>query len=1049
LINCRNSNLFVSIALAKLLAAVLFFSFAMIDLADAAEKHEKVSVQVKEIKRKKSNSIKKAGDGTGKPRLSTAEIFAVEVEKKLVKGIDKTIAYLNKTARSLPKKSGARLEMLTRVHNLHMEQAVYVASDEQRRYDVQWEAWDRQGRKSREPRLTQSRSRTHWKKVSSTGRNILREYPKSKGADGINFNQALALSFLGQEKNAARAFTQLIQKFPNSPVAGDAYFSLGDYYFDRNDFRNAKNNFKSALKYRKAKRYGWALFKLGWCHYNLGKYRQALKYWKNTISHSKREGGRKGLKLKEEALRDLVYAFSELKEVESAISYFRANGGQKYIGQFLTLLAETFADQGRFKKSIKVWQRLQSIIPRDKSSAIAQSEITSLFFELGSLNTVWSELNKYFKLYGKRSRWASANPRKLVLETQVKIQDSVLYYAKLVHKNAQKRGSKALYAQAIKGYSLYLKLYPKSREVAEVKFNLADIEFYRKDYRKAGILYLEIAMAGKKKAKIYNSSGKVVADIHSKSAKYMLDSYNRDFEPELKKLIKRKPNFSKPPRQLTVKSKNFIKACENYTKWYPTDKKTVKTCDTFITEIYYRSNDRKMALRYLWLMATKYPGTKAAGDAVENLIPLYKKDKRGLLVAVNKLLAIPAYKKGKIGKKLTALKRAAAIEAIASEKNLVKRARLYENRAKQNPKDKDAAKFWNNAAVDYLAGGSALKAIGAYATLVKLYPRSELSKDARLQLGKLYDRRIDYKSAAGYYLGFAKAHPKAKESPGAIQRACDLQIATNSSSAARTCGMLIRSYPDIARVAFRKLIDNAWRQKKYSEMTNLINNSYLRKFKLSSNEKVIVNYKIYRAYNGRGSAASAAESKITGQLRSSSGISGEALRYIGEIAFKKADPVLGPYLKQRLRGGTVEDMLSSIQKKTAALNRVEKVYGQVLNTKDSYWGIAAYHQIGFAYEQFSKMLKNPPTIKGAKISDVQKELSGTANQATKKALEYYNAGLAIARKLSVYNDWPAKLKTSLARMRGKTVSYADWVVTPDFIGSEVPKDVSSEVWVGR
>ncbi|MEZ4742150.1 MAG: hypothetical protein R3B45_06865 [Bdellovibrionota bacterium] len=556
-------------------------------------------------------------------------------------------------------------------------------------------------------------------------------------------------------------------------------------------------------------------------------------------------------------------------------------------------------------------------------------------------------------------------------------------------------------------------------------------------------------MMGKGKAKIYDSDGKPVADIHAKAAKYMLDSYSRDFEPEYKTIVKQKPNFSKPARTLSVRAKNLIKACENYSKWYPKDKKTVKTCDTFITEIYYRSNDKKMALRYLWLIATKYPESKEGVEAVENLIPLYKEDKKGLSIAVNKLLAIPSYQKGKIGKKLTALRRAAAIEAIASEKDKIKRAELYEKRAKQNPRDKDAPKFWNNAAVDYLAGGAAFKAIGAYVNLVKLYPSSELSKDAMLELGKLYDRRLDFNASANYYLTYAAKNPKAKESSGAIQRACDLQIAIGSSNAVQTCSRLIKTYPENAKEAFGHLVDNFWRAQKYSDMTNLINEVYLRRFKLSINERIISNYKIYKAYGGRGNAAEQAGKRIEALLRSSSKASGEALRYIGEIAFKKANVYLAPYLKESLRGGTVENMLASIKKKTASLERLEKAYGQVLNTKDSYWGIAAYHQIGFAYEQFTSLLKNPPAIKGAKISDVQKELSGSAAQAQKKAVDYYTAGLDIARKLSVYNEWPAKLKTSLARLQGKTVSFADWVITPDFVGSEVPEDVSSEVWVGR
>lgn len=1015
----------------------------------AADSHKSTVLKVKEKVRKKSNIKKKAGDRQGRPRASTAEIFSVEVEKKLVKGINKTIAYLKKTVRSLPKKSAARLEMLTRIHNLHMEQAVYVAAKEERVFAKKWDAWDKGGRKGREPKLNNRASRGHWKKVSDTARVILKEYPKSKNADTINFNQALSLSFLGKEKSAARAFTQLIRRYPNSAVAGDSYFALGDYYFDRNDFTNAKTNFIGALKYKRSKRYGWAVFKLGWCYYNLGQYKQAKKYWMKTVSLSKRKG-RKGVRLKDEALRDLVYVFSEEGRVEEAIAYFRANGGAKYIANFLTLLANTLSDQGNFSKAIKVWKRLQSIVGNDPSSAVAQKEIISLNFDLSRLNNVWIELEKYYKKYGRNSSWAKNNERKLVLETQVDIQDSMLYYSKLIHSKAQKRSSNALYSQAVKGYMLYLKYYPKTRQVPEVRFNLADIEFQKKKYRAAGQLYLNIALMGKSKAKTYDKNGKPLKNIHLQASQYMLDSYNRDFEPELKRLLKVKPNFNKPPRPISTRAKNFIKACGYYMKWYPKDKKTVRKCDTFVAEIYYRNNDRKRALSSLWVIASKYPNTKEGRGAVENLIPLYKNDKKGLELTVSRLLKIPAYQKGKIGKKLRALRNAADVERIASEKNISKRAALFEARAKKFPKSPEAPKFLNNAAVDYLKSGSLLKAMGAYALLTKRYPRHATAEDATLQLAKLYDRRYDFPSASSYYLKYANTYPRSKSAPGAIQRACDLQIAVNSSSAIRTCSLLMKKYSGNAKIAFEKLIQNAWRSKKYGKMSTLINQYYLPKFKLSANEKVIANYRIYQSYNGRGGPAGRALRQISSVMKSSaSSVSGEALRYLGEIAFKNADRSLAPYLKLTLKGGTVNAMLASIQKKNAAIANLEKVYGQVVSTKDSYWGVAAYHQLGYAYEHFAQLLKNPPTIKGAKIEDVKKELAGSVTQAEAKAKEYYKAGLDISKKFTVYNEWPNKLRAAQGRMKGQKLVFDDWVVSPDFIGTQVSEKVASAALRGK
>src|SRR5690606_17727170 len=131
----------------------------------------------------------------------------------------------------------------------------------------------------------------------------------AKNADVVTFNLAVGLQYLGKEKEAARIFTQLIQRYPNSSISGDAYASLGDYYFDNNDFRNAQNNYRNATRFKRSKRYLWSIFKLGWCSYNLGRYKDALGYWRALVSQARTKAGEQ---LKEEALRDMVYAFAEV-----------------------------------------------------------------------------------------------------------------------------------------------------------------------------------------------------------------------------------------------------------------------------------------------------------------------------------------------------------------------------------------------------------------------------------------------------------------------------------------------------------------------------------------------------------------------------------------------------------------------------------------------------------------------------------------------------------------------------------------------------------------
>lgn len=1008
-------------------------------------KTEKVNLsEIQQEKREKKGTDEKA-----KTRFTRNEAFLVVTETKLLSEITKAIAYLSKQSERMPKKSTTRLEMRERLVNLRLEAAVYYAGQEMRQYDQRWEAWDNGGRRGPEPKVDESRSKSQWQTLAKDAQTLLNEYPRSKNADTTLFNMGLAYNFLKREKDAARIFSQLIAKYPNSQKAGDAYFALGDFYFDRTDFRNAMNNYKNALRFKQAKSYQWSLFKLGWCNYNLGSFNQALAYWKQTVLESK-SAGKKGLALREEALRDMVYAFAELRQVEPAIAYYRANGGAKFIGRFLLLLSQTFSDQGQLNAAIKVLKRFQQVEPYSPEGPSTQKELVSLNFELGRLPAVWSELARFPALYGPGSRWASRNQKdqKLFNETQQMIKDQILYYSKLTHKNAQKDDNKRLYAEAMRGYNLFLKSYSKSREVPEVKFNMADIEYFNKKFREAGKLYLDIAAMGKENAVIVDPKTKKTTNIHKQSSEFMLDSYFQQFEPELKVMIKRKPDFSKPPIPVGENGKNFIKACGYYTKWYPQEKKNVKTCDVFITEIFYRSNDKKMAMRYLWMLAKKYPGTREGEEAVENLIPLYGSDKKGLAKATEELRKIPAYSKGKIGEKLKDLEFGTQVELLQAEKSRCRRAKGYEDLYKKNPNNKDAPALIYNAGTDYIACGKIPEGINAYMIVLKRFDKSPGAKDALLEVAKLQENRLELAAAASFYHEFFKKYPKEKEAVGALAKACEINAALDSGSAVNICLSFAQADQNNGKIIFSRMMRTASSSGDSARLSSMLR-IYDSKFRLTPEEKIVAYGMIYNISRGQGGAAAQAAQTILSTFQRSGGnVSGEALRQVGELIFKQVNGEMARFAQIKLRGGTVDALAASIQQKAQALTRVQAAYDKVLQTKDAYWGVAALFQLGRAREILAEDLENPPEIKGAKKEDVVAQLAGDAKSAKTEARKFYGLALESVEKYLVYNEWAARALSGMARISGKNINFDDMIVTPDFLGAEVPENVASGVTGG-
>ncbi|MFW7379084.1 MAG: tetratricopeptide repeat protein [Oligoflexus sp.] len=1003
-----------------------------------AQERRRAVVEVKERKREK---LEPKASG---PRLNRSAVFAIEVEKKLIQGIDKTVSFLEKTARSLPKQSPQRLQILERTLNLYMEQATYTRSEEERIYDQRWRRWDETGRKGPEPRMDNRRSKEQWKSVIKQSSLILKEYPRAQNADTITFNQAVALIYLGQETDGARMFTQLIQKYPNSAIAGEAYASLGDFYFDRNDFRNAQRNFQRALKYKRSKRYIWSIFKLGWCSFNQNDYRRALSYWQQVVKLGK-SGNQQAQILREDALRDMVYAFAELRQIEQAIAYYRANGGQDYIGPFLTLLAAILADQGEYAQSIKVLKRFQGVVPFDEKGPEAQKEIVSLNNAMGKYNMVWRELELFTQRYGPKSSWASRQKPELVAETQAVVKDQMMYYASLTHQKAIKDNNRRLNNEAKQGYLLYLKHFPNTPEIPGVKYFLADIEYYLKNFRESGRYYFEIASLGREKAVRFNPQTKKTVNIHRESAVYMVNSFVKDFEPEFNVLKKRKPEFDKP-KPISPRARNYIRACERYSEWYPKDLVRIKSCDTGIANIFYHSGHKKEAIAYLKRLAIKYPTAKEGPSAIELLIPVIGEDRQALLVTANEFLKIPAYRQGKMGEKLRGLQRGAEKEAIAKEQNILKRAQAYEAQARKYPRDPEVDKLWYNAAVDYIKAGEIEKAVAAYLVLVTRFPKTEQAREALLQVAQIYERQLEFEKASNYFLEFNKIYSDSKEAPGALSRACELQIALNTRRSLSVCLAFANRFPDNAKVYIERLIQGAERAKRYNQMTQMIQSQYLNKFKLNPNEQIVAWYRIYRANNGSGPLAANAVAQMTSVFqRSANSVAGEALRYIGELYYKQAESTVPRYFQVKLQGGTVENLVQSIQVKAQALAQLEAAMNQVVSTKDAYWGVAALYQLGFANEHFAELLANPPAIEGASPEDVLNQLKPQIDQIKRAALSWYRTGQDTVTRFNVYNEWSVRTISGLARVTSNRLQFDDYVVAPDFLGTEIAASIISDL----
>ncbi|MFK7872166.1 MAG: tol-pal system YbgF family protein [Oligoflexales bacterium] len=993
-----------------------------------------VEVEDRDFRKRKQKTIEKSSKG----RINRKRLSGFTLEAKLVKGIERTIRYLDRTAIRLPKKSKSRFRTYEKIINLYMEQAVFVAREEERSYDRSWERWDRNKRKGKEPKINSKRSKKFWLNIVNRSRSLIREYPKVEEVPELMFQQGLALEFAGRTEQSVRVLKKLVNKYPESPVVGEAYYSLGDYDFERSRFTKARTYYQKALKYKRSRRYGWARFKIGWCYFNDGEFKKALKSWKTTVSYSRKIGGETGRQLREETLRDMVYAFAELRAVDPAVRYFRRNSGGKYVVDFLSLLGDTYYSQGQFARSVKVWRRLQVLAPNHRKAADAQKEIISLLYLLKKYKSLQSEIKRYYVRYGPKSRWASRNTasRSEVLKD---IDEQSIFYAKRLHKDGQVRRGGKPYVYAKKLYLQYMKIFPRSPLLMEVRENLADIEYFSNRFTAAGHLYKKIVLSGTKKAWI-PGLGKQKIPIHRRSADHMLDSYNRAFVGELQNLNKKKPNFKVKPKPLSKNAQNFIGSCKIYKNYYPKVGKQNKTCHLFVTEVYYRSGYRQQATAGMWDIIKRYPREKVAESSVGRLLQMNQVNSKDLIATIQKVLQIPNYSRGKTKIKLEKLLRATVLDDIAKDKNPLSRARRYEAVAKKQPKASDASSIWMSSADSYLQAGDVGSALSSYGVVASRYSRSKEFEQATLQLAKIEDRRLNWLKSAKYYQAYAVRFSSKPDALSAQRRACVLLISSSVERAAKDCSMYLRKKPEDARDIWPLLVEVVWRSKKYQVLKQVAHPSILNSFSLAASQKIVALHR-WQSVLPKKSAQYKQLQQMIFQMAQGQELEGEALRIVSGLLFAQTGRAVAALQTSKLAGGSVANLQRSLEQVSSYIQAMEQDYGTVLSVGDPYWGIAALYQKGQGYEAFANIAANPPQLNDVKAEELKTQLAPLVADMRNKANEQYSLAFELSNRFKVHNDWVIRLYLTKTRLAGKTQSFDEWVVLPDFVGAQVHRDI--------
>jgi len=567
---------------------------------------------------------------------------------------------------------------LRRLAELYWKKGRRLAAEENERYQSAMEEYMKNAdkeKKGTQPKFNDKAGHKYYELAISVSFKIIELFPDWDSIDEVYL-------FIGQNYNememkdeGVNYIRKLVQDFPESKYAQDAWFLVGEYYFDKGNAMDALAAYQNAIKDKNRAIYGVARRKIGWCHYNLAQFKEAIDALQDVVSWSESQTG-KGFALKDESLGDLVKFYAEAAvEPNSGVTeedgrnFFKSKDKQKYFIAFLTGLAMGYENVGESQNTIRIYKEIIAIQPLDKKNPNYQQKIVDEWGKIGNKNehvNAILDMVEYAKP-PKESKWVEANLKNFKELVDEAWQTAEIMLVKVVtdyHTEAMKTRLDSTWEAAQKIYEIYLRYFMKDQDGTVNKnyypsmYNYAELLYSRAEdsYK----LWQKMRDAAKKQGKNPDADENVVAqenliksfyekagDQYQKVAaydpkgKYFEDSaYNSivAFEQIVRTEIQKAFDDSKTRQKKNVANikinKDTIDKDENLKEQYPRKdmpsivQKFVDSCEIYIKSstnekymvdvmykaaiMYYVHNQFPEAATKFRVIIDKYPNNKLA-----------------------------------------------------------------------------------------------------------------------------------------------------------------------------------------------------------------------------------------------------------------------------------------------------------------------------------------------------------------------------------------------------------------------------------------------------
>lgn len=611
-------------------------------------------------------------------------------------------------------------------------------------------------------------------------RAILANDPAFPHQDAVLFNLGMILSDDGQAE-AATYLTRLVEQYPDSPDAQEAWLRLGSDRFDKEDYAGCAPYFVRAAGGSDPAHAAIALYKLGWAQFEEDRFAEATDAFRRLIDlYAGHADIANKMDLRDEAEEYLVHSLARAGGAGAFRDYFGNLGERDYESRVLLSLGHLMRSLSLYEEAIDCDKLWLERYPQDPEAMTVAERMSDTYKSWNKPDAAReAKLAAAARLLPGSPWWKTNDDDALHGRAQAFAQSAYRESAAFHHKKARETNDPASWQTALTSYEAYLTHWPKAPDADRIHFVAGEAASRLQQYPRS---LAHFGAAAKS-----DSVGLAVEASFQRVA--VTDTWYQTVRP---------PKATAGGDSLGAQ---LLAACKEFTRLYPNDRRGADVVWRGGNVAYAHGWYPDAATAFM-LFGDRFPTDKrapravrmagdaryqraeydAAGAAYEKALGLARAARQdSLATALEKSIPVCYFKHA---------------EAVAKDKGEGDAAPLFARVATHWPTFPHADLAWYRAGLGFAANKSYVDAAGSWEQLLTQYPKSEYARDATVQIAQAYEKSGNAHSAAEAYERFSRAYPSDPDAPEALLKASELMVAAKDEAGAEKMrSLFIERFP--------------------------------------------------------------------------------------------------------------------------------------------------------------------------------------------------------------------------------------------------------------